>query len=67
MGPGEQGEGGYKGAVSREEEDPISVSFLHHWFVLLWEENPQKCHCYWGYESSVRQDEHKAATVQGRI
>ena len=67
MGAGEQGGGGYEGAVSREEEDPISVSFLHHRFVLLWEENPGNSHCYRGYESSVRQDEHKAAAVQGRI
>lgn len=49
-GPGEQGEGDYEGAVSREKE-----------------ENPKKGHCYWGYACSARQDEHKAAAVQGRV
>lgn len=29
--------------------------------------NPKKGHCYWGYETSGRQDEHKDAAVQSGI
>lgn len=65
-GAGEQGGGGCEGAVSREEH-PKWVSFLHHQFGLWWKKNPEKDHCYWGLESSARQDDPKAAAVKGRI
>lgn len=66
MGAGEQGGGGCMGAASKEE-GPVSVSFLHRLLVLSWERNPKKGHCYWGYETSGRQDEHKDAAVQSGI
>lgn len=53
--------------AASKEEDPVSMSFLHRLLVLSWGRNPKKGHCYWGYETSGRQDEHKDAAVQSGI